>query len=90
MALKSNFEATSDIASPFVDEIANPGGIIDQKPRTTEKQVVAATVASGRKFLSNAQKAIIRLMDTQIHRAEKRQGKNATQINQAVRKHHGS
>ncbi len=26
MALKTNFEATSDIASPFVDEIANPGG----------------------------------------------------------------
>ncbi len=25
MALKSNFEATSDISSPFVDEIVNPG-----------------------------------------------------------------
>lgn len=25
MALKTNFEATNDIASPFVDEVANPG-----------------------------------------------------------------
>ena len=25
MALKTDFEATSDIASPFVDEVANPG-----------------------------------------------------------------
>jgi hypothetical protein len=27
MALKTNFEATSDVASPFVDEIANPGDL---------------------------------------------------------------
>ncbi len=25
MALKNDFEATSDISSPFVDEVANPG-----------------------------------------------------------------
>lgn len=30
MALKSNFEATNVISSPFVDEIANPGDAIDK------------------------------------------------------------
>lgn len=60
MALKSNFEDSSVISSPFVDEVANPGGISSQKRRTTEKEVVAATVKRGRKHLSEKQKNTIR------------------------------
>lgn len=48
MALKSNFEATSDIASPFVDEIANPGtgAALANKARKT---AAAMNAAFGRK-----------------------------------------
>ncbi len=75
MSLKTNFEDTSVLSSPFVDEVANPGGTIDQKRRTTEKEVVAATVESGRKFLSAKQKNTIRVMDAQVGR-EKNRKKN--------------
>ncbi len=42
MALKSNFEATNVISSPFVDEIANPGS-----ERTTFAMALRAAQAGG-------------------------------------------
>jgi hypothetical protein len=36
MALKTDFEDSKDIASPFVDEVANPGPIRFQTPITRD------------------------------------------------------
>ena len=58
MALKSNFEATSVLSSPFVDEIANSD---HRRRRTTEAEVVTAVKKSGLKFVgSKGRKAISR------------------------------
>ncbi len=40
MALKSNFEDSNVISSPFVDEVANPGqgGVLGQIGRNVDKQ----------------------------------------------------
>ena len=58
MALKNNFEATSDVFSPFVDEIANTGHVSEQTAASTRK--------AGAKFLSKEQTATIARTDKQI------------------------
>jgi hypothetical protein len=65
MAMKTDFEDSSDVASPFVDEVANPGGTSNQRARATEQDVVDATVKRGRKFLTEEQKNTIRRTEAQ-------------------------
>jgi len=47
MAMKNDFEATSDIHSPFVDEVANQG-----VPGISNEEVERQAVASNRLFLA--------------------------------------
>lgn len=55
MALKTNFEATSDVASPFIDEVANPGNLNAQglahdreKLRQTRRSAFELAATGGR------------------------------------------
>ncbi len=67
MALKTNFEATNVISSPFVDEVANPGHTV------SERQAKAQRVGS-RAALSDKQRGTIARMDKQIADAKAPKG----------------
>jgi len=64
MAMKNDFEATSDIHSPFVDEVANRGvrgpipdpGIVDPKKGPTVGKVGTPFTKKERAFLAGRNK----------------------------------
>lgn len=55
MALKNDFEATSDISSPFIDEVANPGSTGKALADKARKTAAALDAAFARKPTPSAQ-----------------------------------